>query len=76
MDEAQVRKLVHAGELEGHRAGKRGIRVYEDSVDEYRRRQHLGPTQAKATPQPKRRQGPSAASLEALASLRDMGVFD
>lgn len=77
MEDAQVRKLVKSGDLEGHRVGKRGIRVYEDSVEAYRRRNHIGPNQV---PQPEtkrqqRRSGPTAAAREAMAHLRSLGVF-
>ena len=35
VDESQIRRLIGAGELEAHRVGKRGIRIYLDSVEEY-----------------------------------------
>lgn len=77
MDEANVRRLVNDGELEGHRAGKRGIRIYVDSVEEYRRRNHLGPKQPEPPqPKPQRKRGPTAAAREALAALKAAGVFD
>lgn len=77
MEDGQVRKLVAAGELEGHRAGKRGIRIYEDSVEDYRRRNQLGPRDPEpAQPRPQRKRGPSAAAREAMAALKSFGVFD
>jgi len=76
MPASQVRRLVAAGELEGHRVGKRGIRIYEDSLDEYRRRNATGPGPATTRPPPPRRQsGPTAAAREAMAALIEMGVF-
>ncbi len=77
LDESQVRKLVRAGDLEGHRVGTRGIRVYQDSVESYRRRNHIGPVPKTAKPSPRRRpSGPTAADREAMAALRRAGVFD
>lgn len=34
-DESQVRRLVRAGTLEAHRIGKRGLRIFLDSVTTY-----------------------------------------
>jgi excisionase family DNA binding protein len=34
-DESQVRRLVRSGQLQSHRIGKRGLRIYLDSVVEY-----------------------------------------
>ena len=34
-DETQVRRLVSSGQLQSHRIGKRGLRIYLDSVVEY-----------------------------------------
>lgn len=77
MPASQVRRLVAAGELEGHRIGKRGIRIYEDSLDEYRRRNATGPgPSAKTPPLPRRQSGPTAAAREAMAALIEMGVFN
>lgn len=77
MDARRVRKLLAAGELEGHGVGKRGLRVYEDSVEEYRRRNQIGPRAPEpAQPRTQRRRGPTAAAREAMAALKNLGVFD
>jgi excisionase family DNA binding protein len=34
-DDSQVRRLVRSGRLQSHRIGKRGLRIYLDSVVEY-----------------------------------------
>lgn len=76
IDPAAVRQMVHDGILEGFRSGKRGIRVYQDSVEEYCRQRRLGKPADHPTPAPKkRRSGPTAATREAMAALREMGVF-
>ena len=84
-DEATVRVLVHACHLEGWRVGKgrkgtalRSIRVSRSSCIEYRERNRVGTPQAvdgaAAPSRPPRARRPAAAHLEALASLRALGV--
>lgn len=78
IDERQVRQLVRDGMLDGHRVGKRGIRVYEDSLDAYRRANHIGPRPPEPASEKKRQQrrtGPTAAAREAMAHLEKLGVF-
>ena len=72
----QVRKLLAAGELRGHRIGKRGVRVYVWSIEAYQRGRALGNEDAKpggGRPQGRRRR--SASLEEALAHLRAIGVL-
>lgn len=38
LEESQVRRLVETGQLEAHGIGKRGLRIYLDSVAEYQAR--------------------------------------
>lgn len=40
---SDIRRLVARGELQAHTKGKRGIRVYLDSVAAYQERQELTP---------------------------------
>lgn len=72
-DESHVRDLLRAGELKGHRWGKRGVRIYASSIDDYRRRQALG-AQPHEPPKPSRPK-PAAGHAEALAYLRDLCVL-
>jgi len=73
-DESQVRRLVADGELEGHRVGKRGIRIFLASVLEYQQRQtmprRLSPPQAVS-----RRKASSFAHRAAMAELRRDGIL-
>lgn len=68
-DESQVRRLILAKKLETHGLGKRGLRVYLDSVRDY---------QAGKEPAPKPKSVPSkagrAAHLHAMAELRARGI--
>jgi excisionase family DNA binding protein len=80
-DESQVRRLVDTGELEAHVIGKRGIRIYLDSVADYQARQTRT---ARARPADEaqgapRRVRPAAASTAAhraaKARLRAEGIL-
>ena len=75
MEEARVRKLLKDGQLQGHRIGKRGIRIYVDSVEELQRRTALGIPPDPKPPRQGVKRGPSAEAYEAMRSLREMGVF-
>lgn len=72
VDRSWIRKLLEANELEGHRAGKRAIRVYVDSLEAYQRRQPIGGNGGKPS-LPRRRPKPrpveTAAHREAMACL-------
>ena len=73
-DPSHIRQLLGAGDLEGHRIGKRGIRIYVDSIEAYQAGRPICLTKkgrAKAPP-PKPRQ--SAAYREAVAFLRRAGA--
>lgn len=77
IDESQVRRLIDAGELESHKIGKRGVRVFLDSVAAYQARQSeperkLPPKQRLAA---KRRAVTSAAHQNAMRDLRRLGVI-
>lgn len=80
LDDSQVRRLIADGLIEAHTVGKRGVRVYWDSVLAYQRdsaravvRPGRGP--APATPERRhRRVLESAAFREAMATLRRAGI--
>jgi len=77
IDHSQVRRLIEAGDLESHKIGKRGVRVFLDSVAAYQARQSrpekkLPPKQRLAA---KRRAVTSAAHQNAMRDLRRLGVI-
>jgi hypothetical protein len=74
MDESQIRRMEQDGELEGHGHGKRGLRIYLDSVIDWQKRH------ARASERPgdgkvveRRRRAASAAHNEAMEELRADG---
>lgn len=77
-DESHVRELLREGKLRGHRWGKRGVRIYLSSIDDYRSGRPLG---GKATPAPgsqtrkRDRQKPLPAHAEAVAHLKRLGLM-
>lgn len=80
-DESQIRRLVDAGELEAHIIGKRGIRIYLDSVEDYQARQARAARPRAAAPEegaPRRRRSATASTAAhraALARLRAEGIM-
>jgi hypothetical protein len=76
-DESQVRRLIAVGDLETHTIGKRGVRVYLDSVVAYQERQAAAPRKQKPkqTLALKRRAVSTAAHNEAVRNLRRVGVL-
>lgn len=80
-DETQIRRLVDAGELEAHIIGKRGIRIYLDSVEDYQARQTRTARPRAADHgegvTPRRRPAPASAAAHkaAKARLRAIGVL-
>lgn len=74
-DPSHVRKLLKAGELEGHTLGKRGVRIFVASIEAYRERGRIAAGQRAPAPRPKRQAPPSAEHLEALAFLQQAGLL-
>jgi len=75
-DESQVRRLVDEGKLEAHGLGKRGMRIYLDSVADY---QAMKARQARRQAQPEpvekaRRRVHLAAAHAAAERLRARGL--
>ena len=76
-DDDQVRALLDSGELQGHGIGKRGVRVFVDSVTAYQERHaRAAKKPAKSLDQTARR--PTAASRAAhnaaIAELQRNGL--
>lgn len=81
-DESQIRRMVARGDLEAHRTGKRGIRIYLDSVEHWQQTHAVTPTaQSQSAPTaPQRHVQPSpatrAAHRHAMAELRALGLVE
>lgn len=80
-DETTVRRLIETGELESHTIGKRGVRVYLDSISDYQARQARTarprpPDQGQAAMRrPRPAAASSAAHSAAKAWLRSQGIL-
>lgn len=76
-DESQVRRLVKDGELESFRIGKRGVRIYLDTVADYqaRRNNPAKPVDRTQKARTERKAATSAALRSAMAELRAEGVI-
>lgn len=76
---SQIRRMVARGDLEAHREGKRGIRVFLDSVEAWQRCQTIKTSKTAVSPQesaPKPMSGATkAAHHHAVALLRDLGLM-
>ena len=73
-DEKQVRRLVDNGDLEGFRLGKRGLRVFLDSVADYQADGRRRPRQV-VEKAPKARAVDRAAQKFAETELRKSGIL-
>lgn len=70
-DRSQVYKLIKGRELETHGLGKRGVRIYLDSIEAYRERKAgRGPS-----PAPRKAQKLGAEFYENCARLRALGLM-
>lgn len=74
VDRSTVRKLLRSGKIEGHRIGKRALRVYTDSLDEYRELNAIGGGSRDRLERKAARPRLTAAHYEAEAYLRKLGV--
>jgi hypothetical protein len=74
---SDIRKMIDQGVLEAHGKGKRGVRVFLDSVQDYQSRETKSP-KPQRRPQkirPKVRSAASTAAFRAaMAGLRDKGI--
>lgn len=75
LDESQVRRLIETGQLHAHRIGKRGIRVFEDSIVRYQEAQHIVPPRVIAAEWRERKRQYSDAHLKAVESLKKAGIL-
>ena len=76
-DESTIRKLVVAGELRGYRLGKRGVRIFVSSIQDYQKRQAIvsAPVRkAMASPSAMRRQRRKEYE-EAMRQFRELGII-
>lgn len=74
-DASQVRRLIRCGALEFHRVGKRGIRIYLDSVAAYQEAQTDHPGSRPKAPR-KLVKKVRASRRSSLAELRTRGLLD
>lgn len=76
---SQIRRMVARGDLEAHREGKRGIRVFLDSVEAWQRGNRIHSkksTGLAASAPPKPLSGATkAAHRHAVALLESMGIM-
>lgn len=76
---SQIRRMLARGDLEGHREGKRGVRIFLDSVAAWQARGTLKPTKSpekdRPTPPPPRSRATQAAHRHAVSLLQDLGVM-
>lgn len=73
-DESDVRRLIDRGEIEAHGIGKRGVRVFLDSVAAYQDRNHRQPKKPVGKPH-KPRTANRAAQRAAEEELRAAGII-
>ena len=78
VDASIVRRLVESGELEAHTIGKRGVRVFIDSVCEYQVRKTRAVTKGPivAAEKRRRRAAQTASYRAAIADLKADGLLD
>lgn len=74
-DESTVRKLLKDKKLRGYRLGKRGVRIYVNSIREYQEHQTLGETPAGRNPTRQAKGPPTPAHREAVAALASLGII-
>lgn len=74
-DESQIRRLIRAGTLEAHRIGKRGLRVFLDSVVAYQEAR-AEPSRLDRQMSRQKRVAARSSHLAALAKLRARGLLD
>lgn len=76
VDASVIRKMIGRGELEAFTIGKRGVRVFLDSVAEYQRIQSREPRPVVAERRRLQKRRHSADHEAAMKNLRDLGLID
>jgi excisionase family DNA binding protein len=74
---SEIRRLINSGDLEAHRTGIRGIRIFLDSVQLYQERRTCVPKSARreaAVTKPRVRT-PTAAFQSAMSNLKAKGLI-
>jgi excisionase family DNA binding protein len=77
-DETTIRRMIQKGQLQAHGTGKRGIRVYLDSVTAYQEARPVAASRAEADRKRIRAQRSSvgrAAHADAIAQLQKSGIL-
>jgi hypothetical protein len=74
-DESQVRRAVDTGGLEAYRIGKRGIRIYIDSVRAYQESRKIAPTKKIISAKSGRTRISTQAHRTAMEELRARGIL-
>lgn len=77
LDDASIRRLLHQGQLRGHRAGPKGggVRVFATSITEYQQANLIGPGTGTPATKPARPRQRTPAHGEALATLAGLGCI-
>jgi excisionase family DNA binding protein len=74
VDESTVRRLIDRGEIEAHGVGKRGIRIFLDSVADYQDARAI-PAKSPVDKRRVRAQASRATHAAAEARLRESGIL-
>jgi hypothetical protein len=74
-DQSDVRRMLRRGEIEAHTIGKRGIRVFLDSVAAYQERKRQVPAPPRREVHRLRKIANSKAHREAMEELRKEGII-
>ncbi|WP_167771619.1 helix-turn-helix domain-containing protein [Bradyrhizobium niftali] len=76
VDICTIYRAIRSGDIEAHFVGKRGIRVFADSLRNYQERNLVAPrSRSKSSRQRPRSRPHSVQYQEAEAFLRDQGVL-
>lgn len=76
MNHGHLRREIMRGKIEAFRVGKRGIRIFLDSLLAYQQQRQIVPKNDAAEPALSRRQRASSAHLAAMARLHKLGIVD
>lgn len=71
-DSKTLRRLLTRGELEGHRLGARDLRIYIDSIENYRNRNSVGEC---VNARPAQTFGETVSHRRAMDRLKKRGIY-